>query len=56
MKKIQKAIRPITRSPGDMKDYLDVAERSRRRRIRTSLQEVQSKVREWRRNIFEPTW
>lgn len=56
LKKIQKAIRPITRSPGDMKDYLDEAERARRRRIRTSLQEVQSKVREWRGNIFEPTW
>lgn len=56
LKGIKKGIRPIRRSPGDMKDYLDEAEKARRRRIRTSLKEVQKKVREWQGNIFEPTW
>ncbi|NLB84282.1 MAG: hypothetical protein GX791_08575 [Synergistaceae bacterium] len=56
MKQIKKGIQPIDRPPGDMKEYLDEAEKARRERIRKSLKEVRRKVKEWEKSVFEPTW
>jgi len=43
-------------APGDMKEYLDEAERLRRERVRKSLEEIRRKVREYEPSIFDPTW
>jgi hypothetical protein len=43
-------------NPGDMKEYLDEAERLRRERVRKSLEEIRRKVREYEPSIFDPTW
>lgn len=53
---IKKGISPISGAAGDMKDYLDEADRKRAERIRKSLEEIKKKVRDWHPNIFEPTW
>ena len=53
---LKKGIYPKKGMPGDMKEYLDEAERTRAERIRKALREVQKKVRDWERSIFEPTW
>lgn len=42
--------------PGDMKEYLNEAERLRRERVRKSLEEIRRKVREYEPSIFDPTW
>jgi hypothetical protein len=39
-----------------MSEYLDDAERKRKIRIRKSLGDIQKKVKEWEKSIFEPTW
>jgi len=51
---LKKGLRPIEGSPGDMSEYLEEAER--KIRIRKSLGEIQKKVKEWEKSIFEPTW
>lgn len=56
LKQMSKGIHPIDRPPGDMKEYLDEAEKARGVRIRKSLKEIQRKVKEWEKSIFEPTW
>ena len=56
LKQMKKDIHSINRPPGDMKDYLDEAEKARRERIRRSLKEVREKVKKWEKSIFEPTW
>jgi len=53
---LEKGLRPIEGSPGDMRDYLEDSERKRKIRIRKSLGEIQKKVKEWEQSIFEPTW
>jgi len=53
---LKKGIRPIEGAPGDMSEYLDDAERKRKIRIRKSLGDIQKKVKEWEKSIFEPTW
>ncbi|MGI6783895.1 MAG: hypothetical protein ACOX5A_06670 [Aminivibrio sp.] len=53
---IKKGISPKGRKAGDMKDYLDDAERTRAERVRKSLKEIKDKVRDWQPSIFEPTW
>ena len=53
---LTKGIHPKKGMPGDMKEYLDEAERTRAERISKALREVQKKVRDWERSIFEPTW
>lgn len=56
LKQMKKGIHSINRPPGDMKGYLDEAEKARRERIRKSLKEVKEKVKGWEKSIFEPTW
>ena len=56
LKLITKDVHPIDRPPGDMKEYLDEAEKVRRERIKRSLKEVQKKVKGWQKSIFDPTW
>ncbi|MGI6252512.1 MAG: hypothetical protein ACOYJV_03665 [Aminivibrio sp.] len=53
---IKKDISPKKGSVGDMKDYLDEAERARAERVRKSLGEIKEKVRDWHPDIFQPTW
>jgi len=43
-------------NPGDMKEYLDEAERIRRERVRRSLEEIRRRVREYEPSVFDPTW
>lgn len=56
LKSIKGSISPKKGKPGDMKDYLDEAERARAKRVGKSLKEIKEKVRDWQPNIFEPTW
>ena len=53
---IKKGISPKKGSAGDMKDYLDEAEKVRSERVRKSLGEIKEKVRDWHPDIFQPTW
>jgi|LSQX01.2.fsa_nt_gb hypothetical protein len=56
LESLKHGVKPRKGNPGDLKDYLDEADRARRERVRKSLEEIRKKVREWEPNIFEPTW
>lgn len=53
---LRQGVRARKGNPGDMKEYLDEAERIRRERVRKTLEEIRRRVREYEPSVFDPTW